>query len=114
MYIQNEFFGNIQRIDCSVVNIEIKPYAQYPRAIHVRFLPNRKRKHRKTVIFGNTPFLIITEKENAIQPDSNYIEDENGNLISKYHSFDKQIENDFFQSLDKSQQKILFDARKDL
>lgn len=69
LYFSGESFGNYHRILCKYVEIEIKPWAQYPSAVHFRYLEKGKRKLRGFVQ-SYRPSLIVAEGHNTPKPAS--------------------------------------------
>ncbi len=108
MFRQGEMVGGISEIACKSLKIEVLPYAQYPAAMRVTFLPKGKRLQRQTWIFGNTPFLVVlpTDKAANINP-SYYLPAESSTpgvtvRRGKYGSCDPRWVSDFTASLSAS------------
>lgn len=98
MYTSGEFMGNYQAYKCKWVEIEIAPYAQYSRAIHVRFLEKGKRNPR-SFVQTYKPSLVIAQGWNAPAPANPFVTvSETAALTvqtTKYRSFDEGWKNDF-------------------
>lgn len=75
IYTTSELMGNIVKTEVRKGEVEIKPYAQYSKAVHVRYVPNGKRKKRGFVK-SHEPFVLILEGHGHPEADSLYGEAE--------------------------------------
>lgn len=96
--------GNIIRVDCREVVIQVGKYAQYDKAILVKYLQVGKQKW-SGVWASYEPFVVVVPRDKAISPDGIY-GDENlaktpGVVVQKgrYKSFDPQWRKDFVAQL---------------
>lgn len=75
IYTTSEFMGNIIKTEVRKGEVEIKPYAQYSKAVHVLYVPKGKRKKRGFVK-SHEPFVLILEGHGHPDADSLYDEAE--------------------------------------
>lgn len=84
--------------ECKWVEIEVKPYAQYPSAIHVTFLRKRKRKP-EGFVQGYRPNVVVASGHGLPSPDDGIVPvSSNGQVSvsrSRYSSCDPQWDADF-------------------
>jgi len=76
LYLKNETMGNINRINCREVKIQIGKYAQYDRAINLKWLEKGKSKWRGVWVNGYKPFVVVVPMDRAIEPDSLFGDEE--------------------------------------
>lgn len=94
MYVKGEFLGNIIKIEATEATIEIKPYAQYPNAVHVTFRKPRQRKDRGFVQ-SYRPSLLVLDGWGHPDPASPWKPISEGCSESKYMSCDERWQSDF-------------------
>jgi len=111
IYTLGEMFGGILRTEAYLLEHGTRPYAQYPAAPYVRYIPKGKRKERG-FIQGFEPYLVIVEGVGP-QPDCWKVERQGDMEIrqSKYPCFDSRYRTEFDEILAKSGAKILADYR---
>jgi hypothetical protein len=117
LYVSSDFgFGYCKPIECKWLEIETKPYAQYPVASHVRFLEKRKRTVRGFVRHGiNRGFVVLAGWSHPdLRPDP--FEDKgDGVLVSRGLSFDPVFASEFDANLSaycvESCAKVVHDSR---
>jgi hypothetical protein len=86
LYLQGEFFGNFHRVECKWVEVTRRPYAQYPDALWLRFVPKGKRNPRGTVL-AYDPHAVILEGWATPEPDGVFGEkDADGSARSRHLS----------------------------
>jgi len=71
-YRRGEMMGTINRVDAKTLTVSIKPYAQYPHAIHLTWKSKGQRNERGSVVCGYKPFFALVDTKAAIQPDGLY------------------------------------------
>lgn len=60
LYVAREFGFGFGRVEAREVTIEERPYAQYPTALHVTFMPKGARRERGFVCAGiNSGFVVL-------------------------------------------------------
>jgi hypothetical protein len=60
LFVQGDFGFGFRKIPCRWIEWEDRPYAQYPHAVHVRFVPKGGRSVRGFVRHGiDKPFVIL-------------------------------------------------------
>lgn len=106
-------FGYTQK-EVREVEVEVRPYAQYERAVHFRFKDPRQKSFRSGVQ-GYRPNLIILEGWGHVGPASPFKETEMG-TISRYHmgalEYQVEFEKDLTEYLEKNPEvKVLADFR---
>lgn len=99
MYVKGEFLGNVVKIEAKEAEIEIKPFAQYTKAVHVTFKKPRQKKAR-CLVQSYSPSLLVLEGWGHPDPASPWtppVERENGVTVreSKYSSCDERWQSDF-------------------
>lgn len=95
LYVRAMF--GVTKIEATKVTIEIKPYAQYPEAVWVRFLPKGKRKLRETVQ-SYKPSLVVLEGWG--HPDfTEMFHKVDGGFMTRYASCDPRWETEFDEQL---------------
>lgn len=67
IYYRSELMGTISSMECRSVEIEIRKYAQYENAVHVKFIKKGARKPRGFVQ-THKPSLIVVEGHKNIKP----------------------------------------------
>lgn len=113
MYVSGGM-GNVIRVDCKELIIQIGKYAQYEKAIMTKYLQKNKSKWRGNWITGHNPFCIVVPITKAINPDDLYSDENisnNPNVVVKkgrYASFDPRWESDFIAQLKAKQIPIVW------
>lgn len=121
IYTTSEFMGNVTKTEVRRGEIEVKPYAQYAEAIHVKFVPKGARKLRGFVK-SHKPYVIVLEGHGHPDPDSlygAYRETQDGEAAvasGRYRSFDPRWVEDFEASLNEyledKRDAVVFDRRE--
>lgn len=75
IYTTTQMMGNIIKTEVRKGEVEIKPYAQYSKAVHVQYVPKGKRKKR-SFVKSHEPFVLILEGHGHPDADSLYGEAE--------------------------------------
>lgn len=102
VYLKNEFFGNINKVEVKDLEIKKGKYAQYDEAYFLTFVPKGKRKKRGTVVSGQYAFALVLEGQNHdLTPMSMFGKatrnEETGvtTMMSRYSSFDDNFVTEF-------------------
>lgn len=69
IYRASSMMGNYVDTECRWVEVEIRPYAQYPAALHVTCLPKGKRRPRVFVEAYNVSLVVADGWGNAEAPE---------------------------------------------
>lgn len=121
LYLKSPMMGNIKKIECRTLRIEIRPYAQHSNAVHVYFIPKGQRKEREEIETYRPATLVL---EGWGHPDPDSVCDEStrkteanvSSVRSRYHSFDPRWREDFDAKIStyvaEGRGKILADYRK--
>jgi hypothetical protein len=105
--------GNIVRVDCRELVIQVGKYAQYDRAISVKYLHKGKQKWAG-VWATYDPFVVVVPMDKAIDPDSLFGDDELSSTPgvtvrkSRYSSFDPRWKTDFVSKLKANHVPVLW------
>lgn len=100
LYLTSEF-GFPMGVSCKWAKTEIVKWAQYPRAVKVTYLEKGKRKPR-AYIDSYHPRTVIVAGHGHRSPPSVWKTLLNGDVVSRYISFDPRYEQDadaFFATL---------------
>lgn len=121
LYLKSSFMGNIKKVECRTLRVEVRPYAQHSNAVHVYFIPkgrSKERKERETY----RPATLVLEGWGHPDPDSDWDESTRkteanvSSVRSRYRSFDPRWREDFDIKISKyvaeGRGKILADYRK--
>lgn len=107
------------KMEVSKLSVELKPYAQYDKAVHVEFVPRGKRKARGFVQ-SYRPSLLVLEGWGHPDPDSAFLPptdqgDGVATLVGRYSSCDPRWQGDFDAKmkayLETTSSKVLHDFR---
>jgi hypothetical protein len=96
--------GNIIRVDCREIKIQVGKYAQYDKAISVKYLQKGKQKWQG-VWATYDPLVVVVPTDKAIQPDDMFGDAELSSTPgvtvkkSRYSSFDPRWKSDFLAQL---------------
>jgi hypothetical protein len=96
--------GNIIRVDCRELVIQVGKYAQYDRAISVKYLQKGKQKWNG-VWATYDPFVVVVPMDKAINPDDMFGDEDISNTPGvtvkkgRYRSFDPRWRTDFVAQL---------------
>lgn len=93
MYLAGVMFG-VRRYDCRTLEVWEAPYAQWPKALHLKWRKPRKRKVR-SMAQGYSPWVVVVRRTDAIEPDSSMVLQDDGSSISRYASCDDRYRTDF-------------------
>lgn len=121
IYIEGMF--GFSHVEASACEVEVRPYAQYPRAVHLTFIPKGARKPRGTVKYphGDRTGAGVVMLEGWGHPE-NLVEvfrrvDENGG-ITRYLSCDPRWATEFNEAFDayvaKTGATVIADYRKEV
>jgi hypothetical protein len=69
IYTTGELMGNVQKVEVRRGDVEVKPYAQFSDAVHVKYVPKGARRQRGFVK-SFKPFVLILEGHGHPDPDS--------------------------------------------
>lgn len=102
VYLKNEFFGNVNKIEVRDLEIRKGKYAQYDEAYFFTFIPKRKRKKRGQVVYGKYAFALVLEGQGKELEPADFLSApkrcETTGLItrkSRYSSFDENYVKEF-------------------
>jgi len=102
VFLKNEFFGNINKVEVKDLEIKKGKYAQYDEAYYLTFVPKGKRKRRGTVVYGRFAFVLVLEGQNKeLTPMSMFGAAEEGNTPgvtikkSRFTAFDDGFVTEF-------------------
>lgn len=70
LYFQGETMGNIQKVEARDVQLDIRPWAQYKRALEITFIPKGKRKARRDIRTPDQFFALVPPGVFAPDPDA--------------------------------------------
>lgn len=109
--VQTQGAFGVRSIHCKAVTIEVKPYAQYPKALAISFLEKGKRK--PTGFWATPPYgkALVLPVIPAAQPKSGLdTKVENGFTVqeSRYGSFDPRYFTDHIQQLEQAGVEPIF------
>lgn len=109
-------FG-VEKIEATLVDFGTKPYAQYPSAPFVHYIPKGKRKP-VGFIKGYNPYIVIVEGHNHIDPADAFTKPkvaESGLITrqSRFTCFDDRYKTEFDSTLTEyiKDKKVLMDVR---
>lgn len=71
LYRAGEFLGAYGRFVCKSVKVSVRPYAQYPSALLIEFLPKGCRKWRQFIDY-NRPTTVIVRGHDTPAPPAMY------------------------------------------
>ncbi len=97
MYLAGEMFG-VRRYDCRTLEVWEAPYAQWPKALYLKWCEPRKRKGR-SMAQGYRPWVVVVRRADAIEPGSSMVLQDDGSSISRYASCDERYRTDFEEKL---------------
>lgn len=118
-YFQGDFGMSISKVEGKLVDIEVRPWAQYRYSPSIKMIPKRKRlvrEYRQTY----KPFFIVLEGHGHPDLDDGYqvVDSDPGFVVkkSKYTSFDPRWKEEGSSALDQyiqdSGSKIIADYRE--
>lgn len=116
MYFQGML--GVSKVEATTCAVEVKPYAQYTRSVHVEFVPRGKRKAR-SFVQSYKPSLLVLEGWNHPDPDSMFLpaEDHGDVMVAhgRYSACDPRWQGDFDTKiaayLERSSAKVVHDFR---
>ena len=118
--LTTSMMGNWVTVPVKELILEVRPYAQYPAAVSVRYKEPRQRQYRgyvKTPTAGNPVRLVVVEgKHENLTPGmwgSEKLSDSGEVIIQKasYQSFDPRWDEDAYGAIESSGLEVLFDGR---
>lgn len=101
LYVRDDLFGTVRRVEVRKLKIEIKPYAQHPEAVWVTFVPKGARKERQ-VISSHRHYVVVMEGHGHPEPNGLFTR---GTQVSdcmrkaQYNGFDARWVGDWINTL---------------
>lgn len=92
------------KLELKDYEIEIKPYAQYQDAVHIKYIEPRKRKWYKSVFSGCDSFLLLDGHDHP-EPGESFVVEKDTDAVtvsrSKYSCFATEWTTDFQDQMNK-------------
>ncbi len=105
LYAENDFMGNIYRVEGKYCTFGFQSYAQYPAIPFCILIPRGKRNARKYMKVENEPFILILKGYGHPDPGDGMVDHEStifpGAKESKYVAFDERYIDDFKTVIEK-------------
>lgn len=105
IYVTSEFMGNVNKIECKLIQHGKRPYAQYDDATFVYYIPKGKR-NQSAFVKGYKPYVLILKGHGHPSPEELFsvsLPPSSTGLkssTSKYMSFDDRYKTDFDAVID--------------